>query len=87
MFSPRLDDKCLIFIFGKEQIVPLHMMFVFFPIDIVFLNRTKQIVESFENAKPFISYITPKRKAMYVIELPAGTIRKNHLKTGDKLEF
>ena len=41
----RLKPKTLIFYFKKEKLVPLHMVFVFFPIDIIYLDSKKKIVE------------------------------------------
>ena len=84
MFSKK--PKPLIFIFKKEKIVPLHMFFVFYPIDVLFLNKNKIIVEKKENFKPFTIYI-PKKKAMYVIELPKNTIKKTRIEIRDKISF
>jgi uncharacterized membrane protein (UPF0127 family) len=87
MFARKDPDRALIMVFAKEMKVPLHMMFVFFPIDILYLDSGKRMVELFEEARPFISHISPKHKARYVIELPAGAIKKNRLKVGDRLSF
>jgi len=76
MFSKR---KNLMFVFDKEQIVPLHNWFVFFPIDVLFLDKNKMVVEIKKGFKPF-SYYKPKKKAMYVVEL----VEKNDYKVGDK---
>src|SRR3990167_9075216 len=72
MFS--IKPKPLVFIFKKEKIIPLHMLFVFYPIDVLFLSKNKVVVEIKENFKPF-SFYTPKSKAQYIIELPQGTIK------------
>ena len=85
MFSKK-SDKSLIFIFKKEKIVPLHMLFVFYPIDVLFLNKEKKIVEIKEHFRPF-SFYSPKNKARYVIEMPEGSIRKFNLKISDSLSF
>jgi uncharacterized protein len=87
MFSRRIDGKALVMVFGRERIVALHMLFVFFPIDIVFLDRSRKVVELVRGAKPFISQIVPKNKALYVIELPAGVIGKSRTAVGDRLAF
>jgi len=84
MFS--LKPRSLIFIFEKEKTIPLHMFFVFFPIDIVFLNKNKIVVELKEIFKPFTIY-APKEKAMYIIELPKNTIKKAKIGLGDEIEF
>ena len=65
MFSRKKD---LMFVFDKEKKISLHMFFVFFPIDVLFLDTDKKIVEIKKNFKPF-SYYRPKNKARYVIEL------------------
>ena len=65
MFSKK-SDKSLIFVFKKEKIVPLHMLFVFYPIDVLFLNKEKKIVEMKENFRPF-SFYSPENKTKYII--------------------
>jgi len=82
----RIKPKTLVFYFKKEKIVPLHMVFVFFPIDIIYLNSKKKIVELKKNFKPF-TFFTPSKKARYIIELPAGTISKTKTKMGNKIQF
>ncbi|MDP7323060.1 MAG: DUF192 domain-containing protein [Candidatus Woesearchaeota archaeon] len=83
MFSKK---KSLIFIFNKEKIIPLHMFFVFYPIEVSFLNKNKIVVEIKENFMPFSCY-SPKNKAQYIIELPKGTIKKSKTAIGDNIEF
>ena len=85
MFSRR-QDKALIFKFNKEKIISLHMIFVFYPIDVLFLNKNKIVVEMKENFKPF-SFYNPKNKAKYIIELPERAIKKSNTKIKDKIEF
>lgn len=69
MFSKR---KTLIFEFKEDTNVPLHMLFVFFPIDVLFLNEKKTVLEVKKNFMPFTFY-SPKHKARYVIEIPSPT--------------
>ena len=83
MFSKK---KPLIFVFDKEKIVLLHMLFVFYPIDVLFLDRNKVVVEIKERFIPFAFY-TPKRKAQYIIEIPVKTIKKTKTRLGDKINF
>ena len=84
MFSTK--PKTLIFIFKKEKINPLHMLFVFYPIDILFLGKNKIVVEIKENFKPFSLY-TPKKKSKYIIELPKDSIKNSKTEIGDKIYF
>ena len=81
-----LKPKTLIFIFKKEKIIPLHMLFVFYPIDVLFLGKNKVVVEIKESLMPFTVY-TPKNKAKYIIELPQGTIKKTKTVLRDKIKF
>jgi len=62
----------------------LHMWFVFFPIDVLFLNKNKKIIEIKKDFRPFRFYTT-KKKARYAIELPKG--HKYKLKLGDRVIF
>lgn len=43
MFSKKDEDLALIFEFSYEKIVPLHMFFVFYSIDVLFLDEDKKI--------------------------------------------
>ena len=84
MFSTK--PKTLIFIFKKEKIIPLHMFFVFFPIEVLFLDKNKIVVEIKENFKPFTFY-NPRKKSKYIIELPKDSIKKSKTKINDKIIF
>lgn len=81
MFT-RKSDRALVFRFANENHVPLHMFFVFYPIDVVYLNADKRIVELKPDFRPFSVYF-PKNKAHYVLELPAGYIKEQALAAGD----
>lgn len=83
MFSKQKD---LIFQEKKEKIIPLHMLFVFFQIDVIYLSKKKQVVEIKKNLLPFTAYF-PKKKAQYVLELKKGTIEKSNTNINDFLEF
>ena len=85
MFSKK-QKTSLIFKFRKEKIIALHMFFVFYSIDVLFLDKNKIVVDKKENFKPFTFYKS-KRKAMYAIEMLAGTIKKTKTEIGDKIEF
>jgi len=62
------------------------MFFVFYPIDVLFLDKNKIVVEMKENFAPF-SFYNPKNKSKYIIELPKNTIKETKTKLGDKIEF
>ena len=80
MFRKKLKDLGYIFVFKKEHIIGITMIFVFFPIDVLFLDSNKEVVEVVQNLRPFKNY-KPKQKAKYVIELPPKSIKKYKIKT------
>lgn len=81
-----IKDTGWIFSFSKPTRVPITMWFVFYPIDIVFLDSQKKIIEIVEGLKPFANYSATK-PARYFIELQAGTVKKKHIALGQKMKF
>ena len=86
MLAKEPKDQGMIFTFNREGKRELHMFFVFFPIDVLFLDKNKRVVEIKEQFMPFTMY-TSKKGAQYFIELPKGTVKKTGTRTGDKIEF
>jgi len=82
----RKTDKALIFVFKKEKIINIHMFFVFFPIDVLWLDKNKKVIQLKEHLKPF-RYIKAKRPAKYIIEFPDSTIRNSKTILGDTISF
>ena len=83
MFTTE-QKNVLVFKFKKEKNIALHMFFVFYPIDVLFLSKSKVVVDKKENFKSFTLYKS-KKKAMYAIEMPNGFIKKTGI--GDEIEF
>ncbi|MBT4540111.1 DUF192 domain-containing protein [Candidatus Woesearchaeota archaeon] len=86
MFSRKKNFRNLIFVFDKEKKIGLHMWFVFFPIDVVLLDKDKRVVEIKGNLRPFRLF-NSKNKAKYVLELYQDAIKKNSIELEDKIEF
>lgn len=86
MFHRKRDDFAFVFPFKKAMKLQITMWFVFFPIDILFLDKEGYIIEVVENLKPF-SYYFAKRKAFTFVELPAGTVKKESLQLGNGVEW
>ena len=82
----KKQNIALIFKFNEEKIIRLHMLFVFYPIDVLFLNKNKIVVGKKENFKPF-TFCKSKKKAMYAIELNQGIIKRTKTAIGDKIGF
>ncbi|WP_071396872.1 DUF192 domain-containing protein [Bacillus tuaregi] len=64
----------------------IHMFFMFFAIDVVFLNENQQIISFKKNVKPW-TIIPPVKKAVSVLELPNGTISTYSFQIGDTIDW
>src|SRR3989344_9645431 len=84
MFSSK--KKVLLFEFSKEKKVPIHTFFVFYPIDLVFLDKNSKIIEIREKLTPFSLY-SAKNPALYIIEATAGFAKRNKLRKGTTLQL
>ncbi|MBU0666719.1 MAG: DUF192 domain-containing protein [Nanoarchaeota archaeon] len=86
MFSKKNKDQGLIFTFNKTQKMSLHMLFVFYPIDVLFLDEKNKVVEIKENFSPFTFY-TAKNKSKTFIELNNGLVKKTKTEVGDEILY
>lgn len=77
----------LIFDMGHETYDSIHMLFVRFPIDVLFLGPDKRIVDLKADLRPWFGTAFPRCRFRYAIELPAGAINRFRLKIGDKLDW
>ena len=80
-------DYGLIFCLPRESIAnsTIHMLFVFFPIDLVYLNKNKKVVDIAKNILPFSLGYAPKKPSKYFVELPAG--KSKGIKIGHVLNW
>ena len=72
----------LIMFFNKEIPIYLHNFFVFYPIELLILNKEKKIIEIKKEFKPFTFY-NSKKKGKYLIELAFPS----NYNLNDQLEF
>lgn len=63
----------------------IHMFFVFFGIDAVWINDKMEVTDIKRNIRPFTPLIRPRKAARYVVEMPAGSVK--NVKIGDKINF
>jgi len=64
----------------------IHTIGMLFPIDLIFLDREKNVVHLEEHVRPFrISKVS--LKSYSVLELPAHTVFRSGTCVGDQLEF
>ena len=64
----------------------VHMVGMSYPLDVVFVGRTGQVVAAYSALKP-LRRTKYHRTAEYALELPAGTILATHTQTGDQLTW
>ncbi len=84
MFSkPLKNNQSILLKFNQEKNLPIHMIFVFFSIDAVWINKNNKIVKIIRNIKPFTPNINPKTKAISILETKKHATL--NLKVGDKL--
>jgi uncharacterized membrane protein (UPF0127 family) len=63
----------------------IHMFFMRFPIDVLFVRRNGEVVRVAANVRPW--RIAVALRAYAAIELPAGTIEQSGTRKGDVVEF
>ncbi len=81
------DGTGMLFLFGDEEPVSMWMKNTYIPLDMLFIDRFGVIVNIAENTTPLSEeHINSGKPAYAVLELPAGSIKKWDVTTGDKVE-
>ena len=67
-------EGALVFPLHKETRfgASIHTFFMQFPIDILFLDKDKKVIDLRRDVKPWTLNITPKKPAKYIVELTGG---------------
>ncbi|HEY9246639.1 MAG TPA: DUF192 domain-containing protein [Candidatus Methanoperedens sp.] len=78
-------DFALIFVLNRPSHVGVHMFFMRFPIDVIFLDEGKRI-SGLSRLNQWTGYQSMDG-IKYVIEMAAGTIDRYNLSTGKQVEF
>jgi len=73
------DDYALVFPFDSAKVRDLHMLFVFVPIDAVWV--VDGVVQRVERLRPWLGFA--RERADLIVELPAGTAAD--VEPGDRL--
>ena len=79
-------DGAMVFHLDMETrlMASIHMLFMWFPIDVLFLDSKKKVVDK-AMLRPWALNYTPKRPAKYVVELAAG--RAKGVRLGDRVSW
>lgn len=87
MFRRNFEDgRALLFKIGDPRIYSVHTFFVFFLIDLVYLDQETRVVDIKREMPPWTTY-RPKTEASFLVELPGGKVEDVGLEVGNKLKF
>jgi uncharacterized protein len=79
----------MLFIFQEERVPSFWMKDMNFPIDIIWIDKNKKVVEVTSNILPetYPKTFSPKTLVKYVLEVEEGWSKKKMIKIGDKLFY
>ena len=85
------DHSGMLFIFERLDNYSFWMKDTYIPLDMIWLNEGKKIVEIAADIQPCPNdpcpAVTPRDKALYVLEVNAGLVEKNNIHVGDTADF
>lgn len=81
------ENEGMLFNFPEPGLYGFWMKDMYFPIDVIWFDANRQIIDVWENATPdsFPQTYTPHSFAQFVLEVPAGFFSSHHLKVGNIL--
>ncbi len=79
------SDYSMIFVLKKPSSVNVHMLFMLFPIDVVFLDNEKRIT-GLARLNPWTGFKAMKN-IKYVLEMKSETIERYNLSIDGQMEF
>lgn len=82
-------NEALLFIYQHDDKWSIWMKDMNYAIDIVWLDKAKEVVYIVKNAQPesYPEAFAPTQDARYVVELAAGTVDAKSISVGDKAMF
>jgi uncharacterized membrane protein (UPF0127 family) len=97
MFQNRLaDDQGMIFVFDQEQVVPIWMLNMQFPLDIIWFDANGNVIHIEKNIPPCKSALETAtctvqnadgKKAKYVLEVSSGFTDKFQITENSKMQI
>jgi len=88
---PLADNQGMLFIFREEALHAFWMKNMRFPLDIIWINSDKRVVDIKTNLVPCrfgpCPNIIPVSLSKYALEVRAGFVEKNKVKIGDQAVF
>ncbi len=89
MFREHMkENQGMLFVFPREEYQSFWMKNTILPLDMIFVNKKREIVTIHKNTTPYSEQTYPSTEpAIYVIEVNAGFTDKYGIKTGDKIAW
>jgi len=84
------ENEGLLMVFDREATWKIWMKDMNYPIDIVWIDDKKKVVHTVRNARPESypdRYFMPSQNALYVLELPDGSVNKYGIAVGKQVNF
>ena len=82
------EDEGMLFLFPKEEPLTFWMKNTPLSLDIIFINRARQIVSILKEATPYSKKPLPSgQPAQFVLEVLAGFCQRRGVEVGDRVEF
>ena len=90
--SPRssLEEKHgMLFMYEEAGSHEFWMKDMKFPLDFVWIDSERKVVDVTENVSPesYPEKFSPSVPVNYILEVPAGSVKKFDIKTGDQVAF
>ncbi len=81
------SNTSMLFEFDKPEIQGIWMKDMLFPIDIIWLDENKKIVNLVSNAEPesYPHVFYSPKKSLYILEVRSGLIKDKNLRLGDEI--
>lgn len=91
MGRENLDDNHgMLLVYQNNEILSVWMKNMLIPLDIIFIDKNKRVVDIRENIQPCkkeCPIYSSKTPAMYALEVNAGFVKSNGIEIGDAVKF
>lgn len=86
--SQMADSAGMLFIYNKAEPLSFWMKNTKIPLDIIYVDDSKEIVMIYKGVAPYSTESVPSYKdAQYVVEVNGGYTTEHNIKEGDHIEF
>lgn len=87
MFKRKFsENRALLFPFSEPKRYSVHTFFMFFPIDLLYLDRELKVTEFHERLPPWRTHRSAE-PANFLVELLGGRIEEVGIDVGDRLSL